>query len=310
LGTGGHIVAWRYVPETRVVTLMIDGVLAASTPQPLVGDITPMTLYVGAMSPLPTGLFLGDISELVFVPDDISDENLQYYTEYAANTWFNGIVPSSGQGPCIKYDLSHSPESIRCDDGNPNTFGDHCSAGTCVGTVPGPGSPKELSPVAWYHAGAPEIVVTWDGISTWYDRSPERRDLLNGYWGRPTLVPNGWNDVDPQCASEPNCKPSVHFSGSNALKRNGWTGTPAGLESAFTVLAVLKPTPGLQSSGVVSWFHPGAYARSRPRSGHPARARSTSTVSTASFRLRMSPEPTRSAQARVTPSRGVTKTAP
>jgi hypothetical protein len=251
LGTGGHVVAWRFSPSTQSVTLAVDGVHAVSTPQPPIGGISPMSLFVGAMSPLPTGLFQGDISELVFVGSDISDEDLQLFTEYARDTW--NLAPPSGAGPCVMFDGTPSPATIRCDDGNPATFGDHCSAGSCVGTVPGPGSPKDLSPVAWYHAGDPEVVVTWGGVSTWFDRSPQHRDLLNGYWGRPILVPNGWNGN----------KPTVAFSGSNALKRNGWTGAPTGLESSFTVLAVLQrcsDTPACnQTSGIVSWWHPGAY---------------------------------------------------
>jgi hypothetical protein len=253
LGTGGHVVAWRFSPSTQTATLMVDGALAQSTHQPLVGNITSMPLYVGAMSPLPTGLFQGDISELVIVGDEISDLEMQYFNEYARETW--NLSPSPGGGPCIKADGQPSPDTIRCDDGNPETFGDHCSAGGCVGNVPGPGSPKDLSPIAWYHAGASEVVITWDGVSTWFDRSSEHHDLLNGYWGRPDLVSDGWS---------PN-KPTVRFDGANALKRNGWTGTPTGSESAFTVLAVLQrcsDTPACsQTSGIVSWWNPNGYGQ-------------------------------------------------
>jgi hypothetical protein len=254
LGTVGHVVAWRFSPSTETATLMVDGVLAPSRHQPPVGNITAMPLYVGAMSPLPTGLFQGDISELVIVGDEISDQQMQYFNEYARETW--NLSPSPAGGPCIKADGQPSPDTIRCDDGNPETFGDHCSAGSCIGSVPGPGSPKDLSPVAWYHAGASEVVITWDGVSTWFDRSSEQRDLLNGYWGRPDLVADGWS---------PN-KPTVRFDGANALKRNGWAGVPSGTESAFTVLAVLRPAPlqgsqSSQKSGVVSWWHSNAYGR-------------------------------------------------
>jgi RHS repeat-associated protein len=257
LGTGGHVVAWRFSPSTHSVSLTVDGAHAVSTPQPPIGNITPMPLIVGALSPLPTGFFQGDISELVIVGTAISDEQVQNFTEYARNTW-SGLPTSAGSGPCIKADGQPSPDTIRCDDGNPDTVGDHCSAGSCVGVVPGPGSPKDLSPIAWYHAGAPEVVITYDGVSTWFDRSPEHRDLLNGYWGRPTLVADGWNDNDG--VAEVGDKPTVRFGGAHALKRQGWTGQPTGVESAFTVLAVLRPATS-QDSGVVSWWHPNAYGR-------------------------------------------------
>ena len=252
LGSTGHSVVWRFSPSTQTVTLTVDGVHSVSRPQQLVGSITAMPLIVGATSPLPTGFFNGDISELVIVPRAIDDGEVQDFTEYAVNTWWGGDPPAAGSGPCIKADGTHSPITMRCDDGNPETFGDHCSAGSCVGTVPGPGSPKELSPVAWYHAGDPEVVVSPGGVSTWFDRSSQHRDLMNGYWFRPVLHPLGWNGN----------KPTVRFAATNALKRYGWTGPPTGTEGAFTVLAVLRRDASqTQSGGVVSWSHSNGYGR-------------------------------------------------
>jgi RHS repeat-associated protein len=256
LGTeGGHVVAWRFSPSTQTVTLTVDGANVVSSPQPPVGNISAMPLIVGAMSPLPTGFFKGDISELVIVGDVISDDQVQNFTEYAQDTW--NLPTSAGSGPCIKADGQPSPDTIRCDDGNPETFGDHCSAGTCLGVVPGPGSPNELDPVAWYHAGAPEVVSTFGGVSTWFDRSSQHRDLLNGYSGRPPLVADGW-DGSP-CEAPPCNKPTVRFGGFHALKRNGWTGSPGGSESAFTVLAVLKASSS-SGGGVATWWHPANYS--------------------------------------------------
>jgi hypothetical protein len=250
LGTGPHVIAWRFSPSTNKTTLMVDGALALSRPQPPVGDITSMPLYVGAASPLPTGLFRGDLSELVIVDSVVSDENLQYFDEYARSTW--DLPAPNLTGTCVKFDGTPSPASIRCDDGNPETFGDQCSAGSCAGSAPGPGSPHELAPVAWYHAGDAEVLVNTHGVTTWYDRSPEQRDLLNGYWGFPAFVGNGWAGN----------KPTIRFSPGKTLKRNGWTGPPTGLENAFTVLAVLKDTaPTPQASGVVAWWNPNSYGQ-------------------------------------------------
>jgi hypothetical protein len=249
-GSGLHVVAWRFSPSTQTATLTVDGAHSVSAPQPPVGNVTAMPFIVGALSPLPTGFFQGDISELVIVGDEVSDEDVQYFTAYARNTW-SGLPAGPGSGPCIKADGQPSPNTIRCDDGNPDTVGDHCSAGSCAGTVPAPSSPKDLSPVAWYYAAESEVVITYDGVSTWYDRSPGHRDLMNGYWGRPDLVPDGW-DVG---------KPTVQFTAANALKLLGWTGTPTGTEAAFTVLAVMRSDVASQNSGVVSWFYPSGYGQ-------------------------------------------------
>jgi RHS repeat-associated protein len=252
LGTGGHVIAWRFSPSAQTVTLTVDGGASVSAPQPPLGAITSMPLIVGAMSTLPTGLFQGDISELAIIKENgseqINSQNIQYFREYAQNTWA-GLPTTAPTNPCLKASGQPAPNGHRCNDGNPATFGDQCTSGSCAGTVPGPGSPNELGPSAWYRAGAPEVVITWGGVSTWFDRSPNRRDLLNGYTGRPALTSN-WST-----------KPTVEFRGGHALKRNGWTGAPTGTEQAFTVLAVLRPEAASQTSGVVSWWHPNAYGQ-------------------------------------------------
>ena len=241
LGTGRHVVAWRYAPGPQTATLTVDGAHSVSSPQPPLGIISAMPLLVGAASPLPTGFFNGDISELVFVGRDITDAELEDFTEYARATW-SGLPVAGGPGACIKADGQPSPDTIRCNDGNAATVGDHCFLGTCVGSAPRPGSPKELSPSSWYYASASEVVITYDGVSTWYDRAPARQDLLNGYWFRPTLVTNGWNGN----------KPTVTFNGMAAIKRNNWLGTPTGYETAFSALAVIRSSS--QDSGIAGWW--------------------------------------------------------
>lgn len=238
-----HVVAWRYSPSARTVTLTVDGAHSTSSLQPTLGNLTQMPLIVGATSLLPTGMFRGDISELVIVGDAISDEEVQNFTEYAQNTW--GLPTPSGAGPCVKANGAASPATTRCDDGNPDTVGDHCSSGTCVGAVPVPGSPKEFSPYAWYYAAPEDVVLTGGFVSTWYDRGSGRQDLLNGYVGRPNLVENGWNGN----------KRTVTFAGGHNVRRHGWTGTPTGTEEPFTVLAVMRSSAS-QDSGLAGWWAP------------------------------------------------------
>jgi RHS repeat-associated protein len=240
--TAGHVVAWRFSPSTQTVKLTVDGATSTGARQPALGGISQMPLIVGATSTLPTGLFKGDISELVFVDRDLSDDEVQTFTEYAQGIWH--LMGAAGSGPCIRADLQPSPKEMRCDDGNPATFGDHCSAGSCVGTVPGTGSPNELGPVAWYHAGAPEVVITGGGVTTWYDRAAGRRDLLNGWVGRPLFSDTGWNGD----------MPTLTFLGSHALRRQEWTVAPTGTEQAFSVLAVVRPTSS--NGGVAGWWNP------------------------------------------------------
>jgi hypothetical protein len=250
LGTAvPHVVAWRYQPATGVMTQVIDGISTSSAPIPAIGPLPAMPFVVGAKSLLPTGLFQGDLSELLVLSHALADTDIQSYTDYARSKW-NLTAPALTGGPCLDASNMPTPPTTRCDDGNPQTFGDHCAQGACVGTVPASGNPGALSPLAWYHAN-PQEVVSGDSdqtVSTWFDRSPNHRDLLQAfYYGRPKL------------GSWPGGKPALHFGGNAGLRRDGWSSAPTGSDQAFTVLAVVQAGSTTQNGAVASWWSDHGY---------------------------------------------------
>ena len=256
LGSLRHVIVWRYVPATQTIRITVDGTTTSSSPLPAIAPLPAMPLYIGASSGLPTGVFQGELSELVIVPGAASDDDVQNFTEYAQITW--APLPAQGSSdPCVDANGQPSPKTTRCDDGNAATYGDYCASGTCVGSVPPAGSPAELAPIAWYHAGAPEVVLTSGGVSTWYDRTSNHLDLLQGFYiGRPALVGNGWRECAP---SDPDaCKPTLRFNGSNVVRRDAWTGAPGGADAPFSMLAVVRSLSN-QSAALASWWTRNAY---------------------------------------------------
>ena len=244
LGTQRHALVWRYAPVTETLSLAVDGSITSSSSMPPIGDLPSMPLIIGAKSDLPTGLFHGDLSELVIVPAAISDEDIQNFTDYARQQW-QDVSPQNTAGPCFDASGQPSPSSTRCDDGNPATYGDHCVAGVCAGSAPVAGSPVELSPSAWYRAGAQEVALTDGTVSTWFDRTSNHLDLFQAfYYGRPALALTGW----------PGSKPTLHFN-NGAIWRHAWGGTPAGSNAAFSVLAVFRSGVTTQDAGIASWWH-------------------------------------------------------
>lgn len=246
IGTAAHVVAWRQDPSTRVITQVIDGVSTSSASMPAIGPLPAMPLLVGARSLLPTGLFQGDISELRIVGRALTDQEIQDYTEYSRSQW-HIATPVRSANPCLDASNNPTPPDVvvRCDDNNSQTYGDQCSQGTCAGTVPLAGSPGELSPAAWYHANPQEVVITEGGVSTWFDRSQNHQDLMQPfYYGRPKLT-STWLGG----------KPSLHFSGGQGLRRDGWSGSPLGASQPFTILAVFQPATAGQTSSIASWWN-------------------------------------------------------
>jgi len=251
LGTGRHVIVWRYAPDTQKLKVTVDGAMASSESLPAVDALPPMPAFIGVSSPLPTGFFSGDISELVIVPSTVDDTQVANFTQYARNTWTS--LPDSGSvDPCRNANGEPIPDPTtvppapptRCDDGYSNTYGDYCLAGACVGTTPPAGSPADLAPSAWYHAGAQEVLLTQGVINKWFDRTSNHLDLLEGlYYGRPSLVSDGWLGT----------KPTVRFSGSNAMRRDGWTGNPSGADAPFTILAVVQSI-GNRSAALAAWW--------------------------------------------------------
>ncbi len=243
LGTGPHVVAWRYLPASQTIKLTVDG--ATSPPSNTLAPIGPLPqlpLLIGAGSLLPTRLYHGDISELVIVASSLDDNDIQNFTDYARLQW-NGLPTQGSTDPCVDASGNATPSTVRCDDNNDATYGDHCSNRICAGTVPPPGNPTELSATAWYHAGAPEVAMRDNGVETWFDRTTHHVDVTNGfYFSRPTLAPDGWSTG----------KPTLGFAGHHMLLRDAWTGNPDGADADFTVLAVLQPTAA-QSAGVSAW---------------------------------------------------------
>jgi RHS repeat-associated protein len=251
LGTIGRAVVWRYDPANQTLTHSVDGRLQSSPVLAPIGALpAAMPLLIGVRTLLPSGQFRGDISELVVVPGAITDADIQEFTEYAQINW--NTPATNDAGPCFDANGQPSPFTFRCDDGNPATYGDHCSTGgTCVGTTPGAGSPAELSPRVWFHANEQEVVITEGRVSTWFDRSPNRLDVLQSHHtGRPEFRPIGWNGN----------KPTIFFDGGDVLTHEAWNGAPLGTAAEFTVLAVIKPADS-RISGIASWWSDGAYGR-------------------------------------------------
>jgi hypothetical protein len=249
LGVIAHVIAWRYRPSSQVLDVTVDGTKSSSTPFAPIANIPTLPLIIGARSTLPTGLLNGDISELVIVPTDLADADVQNFTAYARNHW-SGLPTQGSLDPCVNASGRPTPATTRCDDGNAGTYGDHCSAGACVGQAPLPHSPAELSPIAWYHAGAPEVFLRDGLVSHWYDRTSHHLDLLEGFYNaRPQLIADGWN------AGSSNPKPTLHFT-SDVLRRAAWTGVPGlpgGGDAEFTLLAVVQSLPS-QDAGLASWW--------------------------------------------------------
>lgn len=244
IGTTRHVVAWGVDPASQTIRLSVDGTTSASTGLQPIEGLPAMPLYVGAASGLPTGLFSGDLSELIVVRGSMSDHDIQNYTEWASTNW-GGIGGPGSADPCFDANNNPTPDTTRCDDGLPNTYGDHCSSGTCVGTVPPPGGPAGLAPIGWYHAGPAEVVITGGGVSTWYDRSPHHNHLFEGfYYGRPIVAPEPWGANKPS---------PLRFSGNQAIRRQGWDAVPNGDESPFTLLAVVRSVPS-QNAALASWW--------------------------------------------------------
>jgi hypothetical protein len=231
LGDEPHVVVWRYLAQTSRIALTIDGVTTQSNELAPIDGLPPMPLVIGARSLLPTGGFVGDLSELVLVSHALSDADVLNFTEYARRSWPQ-LSTAKNETPCFTADGSPSPETTRCDDGRAETYGDHCAAGLCAGTAALPGSPAELAPLAWYHAGAAEVALADGGVSTWFDRTPNHFDLSQGFsLGRPTADARGWDGVN---------KPALKFGGHQLLRRTGWTALPRGNDTAFTLFAVAR----------------------------------------------------------------------
>jgi hypothetical protein len=83
--TAPHVVAWRFTPNTMRIT--VDGTTYSSGSLNATGPLTFEYLLVGARSDLPTGMFRGDISELVLVPAYLSDGELVSFRTYAQLKW-------------------------------------------------------------------------------------------------------------------------------------------------------------------------------------------------------------------------------
>jgi hypothetical protein len=253
LGTDNHAIAWRYYPATQTMEVTVDGMVTPpSAHLPAIPSLSPMDFIIGAKSMLPTGLFKGDISELV-ITDSVAADLVQNFTAYARLHW---NLPAQGSvDPCTLAHGGPVPNGLRCDDHNPVTQGDQCTAGVCVGSIPLPGSPAELAPLAWYHAGLSEVSITDGGVSTWFDRTTQHFDLMQGFYvGRPGLQPTGWT-------GQTGTKPTINFRGSNLLRYTEWNGAPLGDDAAFTVVAVIKPGAASQTAGVATWWDPTGYDR-------------------------------------------------
>jgi hypothetical protein len=231
LGTLPHVVAWRYRASSESIELTVDGSTTVSSKLAPIEALPAMPLVIGAKSQLPTGGFVGDLSELVIVERALPDTDVSDFVAYARANW-PSLSTEGSADPCVAADGARSPETTRCDDGNAETYGDHCSAGLCVGKPARDGSPAELAPAAWYHAGSAEVAVTEGGVSTWFDRTPNHADLTQGfYFGRPTFDDRGWDGAR---------EPALRFGGHALLRRARWQDMPSGSDAPFTVFAVLR----------------------------------------------------------------------
>jgi hypothetical protein len=243
LGDAPHVVVWRYSSKKQRIALTLDGTTTESHALSPIHGLPPMPLIIGARSLLPTGAFTGDLSELVLVGHALSDADVLDFTAYARRSWPK-LPPAGSRDPCSLADGSMSPETTRCDDGDADTYGDHCSAGVCTGETARPGSPAELAPLAWYHAGSAEVALADGGVSTWFDRTPNHFDLSQAfYYGRPLADARGWDGVS---------RPALEFRGHQLLRRTGWTALPRGATSAFTLFAVLRANPS-SSAGIAAF---------------------------------------------------------
>jgi len=248
--TAHHVVAWRYQPSTGVMTQVLDGVSTSSASMPAIGVLRAMPLVVGARSLLPTGLFQGDIAELMIISHALTDADIQNYMDYSRAAWHITTAPLTG-GPCHDANNLPAPDTTRCDDGNAQTYADHCWRGVCVGSVPPSGSPANLTPLAWYHANPQEVVISDGGVSTWFDRTQNHLDLMQAFYsGRPTLV-----------SSWPGSKPALHFNGNDGLRRDAWSAAPTGNNQPFTVLAVVRQGVAGQNAAIAAWWNAGGAGR-------------------------------------------------
>jgi RHS repeat-associated protein len=255
LGSGTnrrHVVAWRYSPSNHSMKVTLDGTTTSSSSMPAIGPLTSMPFIVGAKSLLPTGLFQGDISELVITNTTLTDAEVQNFTEYARINWGSDLPAQGSADPCVNADGSFTPVEleVRCDDGDVDTVGDRCAFGSCIGEAPLAGSPKSFlpGPVAWYHAGRSEVTITDDRVARWFDRTSNHRDLLQGFYNaRPSLELSGWQ-------STPQNKPSIHFSGGQLMRDDAWGGAATGDDGEFSVLAVMRSEED-RNVGVASWWN-------------------------------------------------------
>jgi RHS repeat-associated protein len=255
LGTSAHAIAWQYLAASQTMKLTVDGAAMTSSGMPALDPMPSMPLLIGAGTTLPTQLFQGDIAELVVVNTLVQDSDIANFMDYARSKW-DGIPAQGSNDPCVNASgtpISTTATKIRCDDNDATTYGDFCNNGACAGTVPAPGSPAGLKPLAWFHAGSAEVTRREvGGIDHWFDRSTHHHDLSNGfYFTRPTLATTNWKpDTGPD--SWKNDKP-LAFVGHNLMFRYAWTDIPDGADSEFSVLAVLQPS-GSQSTGVAAWW--------------------------------------------------------
>jgi hypothetical protein len=245
LGALPHVVAWRFGGEVSKLT--VDGVTTTSPAQPSLSAIsTDNTFLLGVTSALPTGMFTGDIAELVVVPSSLSDVDVAGFRAYALQKW-GGMSASAPPDPCRSAAGQPLPPTTVCDDGNAATVADRCQSGACVGQIAGAGSPAGLSPLVWYSAADLDTSTSGSPVLQWFDRSGNGRHLTQIFPpGQPTFQATGWSGDQP----------AIRFDGGKAFRREEWAGTPAGNDSSFTVLAVLRSAVQ-QNASVASWWYPG-----------------------------------------------------
>jgi hypothetical protein len=80
--------------------ITLDVVTTSSPSMPAIGSLPTMPFIIGAKSLLPTGMFQGDISELVVTQSALTDADVQNFTEYARIQWSHLPVHGSAD-PCI-----------------------------------------------------------------------------------------------------------------------------------------------------------------------------------------------------------------
>ena len=106
-------------------------------------------------------------------------------------------------------------------------------------------TPAQLSPRAWYVASPSDVTLANGAVAQWTNRAGSDLHLTNSFEpGRPIYDPNGW---------APN-RPAVRFNGAALLRNDQWSGSPAGDNKEFTVLAVIKPAAS-QNAAPVAWWH-------------------------------------------------------